>query len=275
LAAIAIGWFNNHLHLFDVGIKRPQMTKPPIALQLYAVRDACAANLPGTLKRISEIGYEGVEFAGYYDHSAAELRKMLESANLQVAGAHVPTEQLLGDELDKTIEFHKTLGNKFLIVPWLGDYVKGTRASWLEAAHLLNSISEKLAPHGLFTGYHNHGIEFTEIDGETPWDTFFGNTHPEVVMQIDVGNALQMGGADAVPYLDRYPGRARTVHLKDYSADNQSAIIGEGSVRWADIFKVCETTAGTEWYIVEQEVKGMDSLQCADQSRRALRKMGR
>lgn len=94
-------------------------------------------------------------------------------------------------------------------------------------------------------------------------------------MQIDVGNALHMGGADAVPYLERYPCRARTVHLKDYSAVNQNAIIGEGTVRWTEVFNLCETTAGAEWYIVEQEVKGMDSLECADLSLQALRKMGR
>jgi sugar phosphate isomerase/epimerase len=72
-------------------------------------------------------------------------------------------------------------------------------------------------PEGLQTGYHNHAIEFQPFEpgGELPWDTFFGNTNPQVIMQFDTGNALH-GGADALPFLKRYPGRAKSVHLKEY-----------------------------------------------------------
>lgn len=69
----------------------------------------------------------------------------------------------------------------------------------------------------MVTGYHNHFTEFAPLDGEMPWDTFFGNTKKEVVMQLDTGNAMH-GGADPVPFLKRYPGRALTVHLKEYAS---------------------------------------------------------
>jgi sugar phosphate isomerase/epimerase len=249
------------------------MSNHKIAVQLYAVRDACAEDLPGTLERIARMGYNGVEFAGYYGYTAQDLRKMLADNGLKVAGSHVAIEHLLEDEFEKTVEFHLALGNKYLIVPYLGNYVKGTRESWLDAAHLVDAISQRLTPHGLRTGYHNHGIEFELIDGETPWDTFFGNTRPEVVMQIDVGNSLQMGGVDAVPYLERYPNRAATVHFKDYKPGNPNVIIGEGDVRWSEVFRLCEQSS-TEWYIVEQEAESIPSLDCADRSLKALRDMG-
>ena len=107
-----------------------------------------------------------------------------------------------------------------------------------------------------------------------PWDTFFGNTSPEVVMQMDTGNALH-GGGDPVHFLKRYPGRATTVHLKEYSATNDSALIGEGDVDWDELFNTCETIGGTEWYIVEQESYAYPPLECVKRCLENLRRMGK
>ena len=138
----------------------------------------------------------------------------------------------------------------------------------------MNEIAERLKPHGMRTGYHNHAIEFTALDGELPWDTFFGNTSPEVVMQFDIGNALH-GGGEAAPFLERYPGRATTVHVKEYSATNDKALIGEGDVPWQQIFNLCETIGGTEWYIVEQESYAYPPLECVDRCLQNLKAMGK
>src|SRR5690348_9189172 len=85
-----------------------------IGLQLYTVRDACAKDFPGTLKAVAQIGFSGVEFAGYYGRSAQELRKMLDEDHLKCYGSHVPLDDLLGDKFDKTVEFNKVLGNKLI-----------------------------------------------------------------------------------------------------------------------------------------------------------------
>jgi sugar phosphate isomerase/epimerase len=61
------------------------------------------------------------------------------------------------------------------------------------------------------------------------------------------------GGGDAIPYLKRYPGRAVTVHLKEYSATNKNAIVGEGDIPWEELLNLCETIGGTKWYIIEEE----------------------
>jgi len=251
------------------------MARIPIALQLYSVREDCAKDLPGTLEAVAEMGYEGVDFvAGYFDHPADELRRMLDDLGLQVAGTHLTLDMLLGDNLEATIEFNKILGNQFLIVPGLPAERCDSRAAWLESAHIFNEISEKVRPHDMWTGYHNHYTEFTEMDGELPWDTFFSNTVDDVVMQVDTGNALH-GAADVVPFLERYPGRALTVHLKEYSATNDKALIGEGDVRWDDVFRLCETTGGTQWYIVEQESYAFPPLECVDRCLQNLRTMGK
>ena len=112
------------------------------------------------------------------------------------------------------------------------------------------------------------------MDGELPWDTFFGNTDSEVVMQLDTGNALH-GHADPVPFLKKYPGRAATVHLKEYSGSYDQALIGEGDVKWDEVFDLCENHGKTEWYIVEQESYAYPPMECIDKCLAILRKMGK
>lgn len=250
------------------------MARIPIALQLWSIREDCGKDLPGTLQAVAEMGYEGVEFAGYYDYSAEELRQILDDIGLAVAGTHIDLDTLLGNELPATIEFNKVLGNQFLIVPGLPEERRDSRAAWRQTAQIFNEISEKVRSHDMWVGYHNHYIEFTEMDGELPWDTFFSHTVDEVVMQLDTGNALR-GGGQPVALLKQYPGRARTVHLKEYSATNDQALIGEGDVRWDDVFGLCEATGGTQWYIVEQESYAYPPLECVARCLQNLWAMGK
>ncbi|MFA0733090.1 MAG: hypothetical protein LKKZDAJK_002117 [Candidatus Fervidibacter sp.] len=248
-----------------------------IAVQLYSVRDDCAKDLAATLKAVAEIGYQGVEFAGYHGRSAQELRAMLDDLGLQVAGTHTGINTLLGDELPKTIEFNQTLGNRYLIVPWLPEEYRNSKEAWLKTAELFNELAEKVKPYGMVVGYHNHAVEFqVTFDGVTGWDLFFGHTKPEVVMQLDTGNAMH-GGVSADGILDilrRYPGRAKTVHLKEFSSTNPNALIGEGEVKWREVIELCETVGGTEWFIVEQETYAHPPLECIRRCLENLKAMG-
>lgn len=232
-----------------------------IGLQLYSVREDCAKDLPGVLKAVAQMGYEGVEFAGYYGRSAEELKKLLDENKLVCCGTHISLESLLGDEFEKTVAFNKTLGNRFLIVPGLAAERTRSKEAWLATAKLFNEISEKLRPHNMWVGYHNHTTEFKPLDGELPWDTFFGNTNRRVVMQFDTGNALA-GGAEAVPFIRKYPGRALTVHIKEHSATNDKALIGEGDVPWKELLPLLRTTGRTRWLIVEQESYAYPPMEC-------------
>ena len=251
------------------------MAKIPVALQLYSVREDCARDLSGTLEAVAEMGYDGVEFAGYYGRTSEELNEMLDDLGLKVAGTHTGIHTLRGDELEKTVEYNKAIGNKFLIVPWLPEEWRDSKASWLNTARFFNEIAEKVKPEGMLVGYHNHAMEFQPIDGEMPWDIFGGATLPDVVMQLDNGNAMHGGvSADGVlEFLKRYPGRAVTVHLKEFSSTNDKALIGEGETKWDELFKLCETVGGTEWYIVEQESYAYEPLECVRRCIKSLRKM--
>lgn len=258
------------------------MPKIPIALELFSVREDLARDLRGTLAAVKRMGYDGVEFAGNPVNPAEEVRAILDELGLPCCSWHVPLELLQEPKLPETIAYMQTVGAKGLICPWLGGEWSGSRANWLKSAAYFNELAGKLAPHGMFTGYHNHHTEFTPLEGEWPWDTFYGNTDKAVTMQLDTGNALY-GGADAVPILERYPGRSRTIHLKPYSrAAGKDApekgfnpLIGEDDIPWADVFRVAESTGGTEWYIVEYESDAFPPLEAVERCLKALRAMGK
>lgn len=246
-----------------------------IALQLYSVRENCAKDLEGTLKAIAEMGYEGVEFAGYYGRSAENLRAILDDLGLKVAGTHISIDTLLGEELGKTVEFNRVLENKFLIVPGLPAEMLSSKNNCLETAKLFNEIARKLRKEGMRVGYHNHMFEFKTVNGDRIWDLFFSSTVPEVVMQLDTGNAMH-GGVDAEGILEiirKYPSRALTVHVKEYSSKDPKAIVGEGEMKWREFFELCRTVGGTEWYIVEQESYAYPPLECVKRCLENLRRM--
>ncbi len=247
--------------------EKPEAKKKviPVGVQLYSVRKDCAQDLPGTLAKVAEIGYKGVEFAGYYDYSAQELKKMLDDNGLKCCGTHTQLPTVTGDELSATIEFNKTLGNKYLIVPWLPEEKRRNKEDWLKLADLFSEIAAKAKAQDMYVGYHNHAFEFQPLDGgETPWDIFFQNTSKDVVMQLDTGNAAG-GGADPVAILQKYQDRALTVHLKEHSESNPDALIGEGDTDWAQIFEICESGV-TDWYIVEEEKDVMPPLEAIAKS---------
>lgn len=252
------------------------MAKTSIALQLYSVYEDCEKNFWKTLESVAKIGYKGVEFAGYYNKTAGELRKNLNNLGLKVAGTHISLDSLLDDELEKTIEFNKILGNRNFIVPWLPEEKMNSKTAALSTANLFNEIAEKIKPDGMRIGYHNHDWEFKCIDGESLWDIFFGTTFSQVIMQLDTGNAMQGGVKDSEvsEIVKRFPGRAITVHLKEFSSTMKDAVIGEGEVKWKEFFSVCEASGGTEWYIVEQESYACEPLECVRKCLDNLKKMG-
>ena len=119
-------------------------------------------------------------------------------------------------------------------------------------AHRLNAVAEKLAPYGIRTGYHNHASDFKTVDGSTPWDIIAQNTCPEVVLQLDTGNAAE-GNVDVLATFAKYPGRSQTVHFKPFHKDELLAGIGKDQVPWKESFEWCEGPGRTDWIVVEYE----------------------
>jgi sugar phosphate isomerase/epimerase len=245
----------------------PARKRIPIGLQLYSVRGDCGKDLAGTIEAVGKMGYEAVEFAGYYGKTAQELKKLLDDNGLKCCGTHTGLDTLRGDNLKRTVEFHQALGNRFLIVPGMGNK---TRGDWENAAKEFSDIAAKVAGDGMRVGYHAHGGDFRALDGSTPWDIFYSAADPKVVMQLDAGNCMS-GGGDPVAVLKKFPGRATTIHLKEYGGN--TGLIGEGQVKWDQILALC-SSGGTEWYIVEQEQYGGGTpLECSRRSLENLKKM--
>ena len=243
--------------------------KIPVGVQLYSVREQCAKDLPGTLAAIAKFGYKGVEFAGYHNRSAKELRKMLDDLGLVACGTHTPYATVLPDKLAETIEFNHTIGNKFLIVPSMQGK---TKQDWLDKAKQFNDLAHKVKAEGMFVGYHAHAHDFQKLEGETAWDLFFGNTKAEVIMQLDTSNCAE-GGADPVAVLKKYPGRAKSIHVKA-NGGGPEAVIGEDKVDWKGVFGWCETKGGTKWYVIEHE-SSKDPVDAVRRNFEAMKKMGK
>ncbi len=251
------------------------MARIPVGVQLYSVRDDYARDWTGTLEQIKKMGYAGVEFAGDYGgKTATEVRRMLDELELKACGAHIGVEEIMSETLRKTAEFHQALGNKYLIVPGLPEKYRNSVKAWLETADLFNLIAEHLVPYGLQVGYHNHDEEFHQLEGQIPFDLFFGHTNKNVIMQLDIHHVLY-GSGDPVACLKRYPGRAVTMHMSDYLPDDQIVYLGDGQAPWEEIFDLVDSQGRTDWYIVEQEgyrVPPMQSIAiCLD----GMRRMGK
>ncbi len=250
-------------------------TSPGIALQLYSIRDDCGKDFDKALEEVAKMGFEAVEFAGYhkYQNDPQGLRKRLDDLGLKVAGTHIGTGTLVGDTLPKTIEFHKIIGCKYLIVPGDGRFTKPEGNK--ELAEIFNKAAEQLKKVDMYTGYHNHTHEF-EKDGDTTyWELFAQRTSKDVVLQQDVGWTTA-AHQDPVALIRKYPGRHKIIHCKPTVVDGKGkAYIGEDSVRWVPILAACKEVGGTEWFTVEQEEypDGKSPMECTRISLAGLKKI--
>lgn len=253
--------------------------KVPIALQLFSVRGECSRDLPAALKSVAEIGYVGAEPWGYSGEALEwmgwkpkELRAMYDENGLKCCGIHLSTSALLGDNLARTIELNQVLGNRFLIIA--ADKQRMSQLDTImELADILNTTAEKLKPLGMLTGYHAHPFDFVRFGDETAWEILFSNTVDEVVMQMDIGNCA-MGDGDPIAMLKKFPGRALSVHLKDYGGEPGS-VIGEGKADWDEIFRLCDELHQPEWYVVEEGGRDGLGFDVSARSLKALKAMGK
>ncbi len=257
------------------------MSKYRFAVGLYSVRNELSKDLAGTLKKVKSMGYEGVEFFGALTYNAEDVTKALQESNLEIVGWHTPWDAVQEGKFDETVAFFKAIGNKNVIIPGLPEGMLATKESCLETAEKFNAISKKLAAQGMRIGYHNHATEMPFFKGtsECPFTVFFDTTNPEVIVQMDNGNALSGGGPGLISLLKRYPNRYKTIHLKPYSIekgavttnDGFETMIGEDDIPWMEFMYICSKTGGTEWFIVEYESEKMyPELEGIDKSLQAL-----
>ncbi|MEZ4703435.1 MAG: TIM barrel protein [Rhodothermales bacterium] len=245
----------------------------PIGTQLYCVRKLLDENVPATIEALAGMGYEAVEFADYHGLDAAQWRKLLDDNGLQACGTHIYIETLEGDELQKTVDFNNTLGNRNLIVRSMKKESYETKDALLRTCERYNKIAESLRPHGMRTGFHNHAEIFDRFDGEYMWNIFADNTEPDVILQLDTGNASHVEGVDVIELLKRNAGRTVTTHVKPFSNAHPDAFLGADELDWSTIIPLYQTVAGTEFYIIEYEQEAFPPLEALKANLDILRGM--
>jgi sugar phosphate isomerase/epimerase len=252
-------------------------SKIPIAVQRYSIRGAGKANFDDALAKVAAMGFKGVEFAGYYGYAdkPRELNKRLKALKLKAAGTHIGLETLQGDALKKTIDFHKTIGCKYLIVPGNAAFTDPEKSKGL--ADTFNALAETLKPYGMSCGYHNHTREFAKDGGRTYWDLFAERTTKDVILQQDCGWTFA-AGYDPVEYVRKYPGRTKTTHFKPTVRKEdvgKKAILGQDAVDWRAVYEACAYKGGTKWIVVEQETypDGKPAMECTRESLAGLKKL--
>ncbi len=248
--------------------------KLPIGLQLYTVRGEFARDVPGTLKSLAHIGYKGVEFWGYagtpnvyQKYSAKELRTLLDQNGLVCCGMHLELKALQKENLPRTLENNRVLGNRFLNVAAAQEKM-GSEDKIAQLAALLNEAAVKCRPEQMSVGYHAHPFDFVKINGRFAWDLLFSRTQPEVNMQMDIGNCLT-GKGDPIAMLKKFPGRTPTIHIKEHQEKTFD------SPYYKEVFQLCEGPCATQWYIVEMGSNNGTGFEIPREALTKLQRLGK
>ncbi len=278
--------FANPLHLKDEEI---------VGIQLYSVRDDMKKDPLGTLKQLAAMGYKNVEHANYndrkfYGYTPVEFKKILDDLGMKMPSGHTVMGNLHWDETKKqftdlwkyTVEDAATVGQQYVISPWLDNRYRKDRNALLGFMDVFNKSGELCKKSGMKFGYHNHDFEFSEkLDGDVLYDIMLSNTDPKlVVQQLDTGN-LYNGGANAMEVVKKYPGRFLSLHVKDEIAaasgneKYESTILGAGIVNLKAVIDEVRKTTKNVHYIIEQEsYQGKTPLDCAKEDLAIMKKWG-
>lgn len=227
------------------------MSKLPIALQLYSLREAAADNFIGVLETTAELGYDGVEFAGYGGLTGPALRDTLQQLALTPVSSHVGFDRLVND-FDEIVSYNQIIGNKTLVCPAAPRQYVESVEGWRAFAREMTELGKRLADHGMRLGYHNHSFEFNKFDGCYALDIFFAESDPNYVFaQIDLGWVLH-AGVDPVKYLKQFKGRCPLVHVKDFDENKKQVDVGCGCLDLQAVVEAAQAV-GVECLIIETE----------------------
>jgi len=242
-----------------------------IGLQLYTIREAMGIDVPGSLKKVADIGYKYLELAGYADRKfykmePSDFRKQVNDLGMEILSSHTQVEAQ-GITLDNAIimaEDHAKLGVKYCIQPWVVPEARTTIASYQKMVADWNLVGKIMKEHGIQFGYHNHNFEFDTVEGKIPYfDVFMTELDKDLVtMELDLFWTSK-AGQNPVDIFNKYPGRFQLFHMKDmytavqtpyFTTDGETdfAPVGEGILNFKKILAV-KDVAGMKYMIVEQD----------------------
>jgi sugar phosphate isomerase/epimerase len=239
---------------------------PKLGLQLYSLRDLAQEDFVGTLKKVANIGYDGVEFAGYGGLSAKELKRVVADLGLEPVSSHVPLSDLESN-LGRVIEYGQELGLSNIVCPYLPEEKRQTRDDYHRLAETMNQIGQDVALSGMKLAYHNHAFEFVKFDNQYALDILYALTEEQYVQaELDI-YWVEYAGESAVDYVSRYAPRSGLLHVKDMTKDDERffAEVGTGRLDIPSILAAAKS-GGVEWYLVEQDVARRDALESVTMS---------
>ena len=244
-----------------------------IALQLYSIKELAEKNFLGPLKNVAEIGYNGVEFAGFFKTSAKELHKTLQDLNLKASGSHVGIEALNAN-VGELIEYSLEIGSPYLICAWLPEDMRNSADAYKRTGELFNQIGSKCKDSGIKFAFHNHGAEFDKFDGEFGLDLLAANTQKDLLfIELDTF-WVEYRGLNSVDFIHKYGERCALLHIKDMKSleEKVNTEIGKGIMDFKKIIAAGKQY-GVEWYTVEQEEFKIPQLQSIRESYEYLKEI--
>lgn len=274
------------------------MKKFGVGIQLYSVKEAMAADFEGTLQKIKDMGYDYVEFAGYFGHTGEEIRDILNRIGLACVSVHQGLE-FFDEDPQKGVDFLKAFGVKYSVIPWYDRSRLAGNPAWEESKAKFNRVADILHENGMCLGYHNHDFEFEKFGDRYVHDYIF-DAVPTDRLEPELDTCwVHYAGLDPAAKIREFKGRVTLVHLKDFvckalgggpvydlidkdgkamkkPTKEENAFefcpLGRGRQDFASILAACEES-GTEYVIVEQDkvYHGMTELEAAKISRDYLR----
>ena len=206
------------------------MTKYPYSIQLYSLRDTTPKELDGTLAKVSALGYQAVEFAGFFGHTPEQITEMLNRHTLKVSGTHCPFSDLVR-HYDETLAYHKAIGNQFYIIPGVDLSTQEKIDAFIND---VNPLCDKLAAEGITLCYHNHAGEFKpNADGSVPYEQLLYRS--KIALEVDAYWAF-VGMRNPIAILERVGDRLKFIHIKDGSADGKGKPLGMGEAPVKEVY---------------------------------------
>ena len=249
--------------------------KPMVAMQMYTFRKEAAADYPGTLKRLAQMGWPAVQVSGIHSYKAKDIGKVMKDLGLGSAGTHVNFRKL-ETEFNAFVDLVKDLGTEWAIIPSRPDDWAPGADGWRSFGRAMTEMGAKLKKVGLRLGYHNHAFEFQKLDGKPGYDLFFESADPGLVHNELDTYWVQYAGCDPVAYLKKFAGHIQVTHFKDMGPGQEKPMvpIGTGILDWPKIIEACKA-GGTEWICCEQdETAPLETWEAARQSLESCKKWG-
>ncbi|WP_435020794.1 sugar phosphate isomerase/epimerase family protein [Tundrisphaera sp. TA3] len=240
------------------------MERPdPIALQLWTIREALAADPDRALARVRSVGFSAIEIAPPPEGlSTGRILEALADHGLSVVSIHgdLPTPENIGRwaEVARACRCPKIIWHgwprdpRFDSPEGVGDLISA-----------YNAAGALARDHGLQFGIHNHWWEFEPVGGVRPIRRLDAELHPGIFFQLDVYWAQAAGFDPAGVLLDLMP-RVRSLHLKDGPAVHGEPMTapGTGAVDFRRILGALQRPV--DW-IIELDECASDPLDAARQ----------